>query len=83
MIICKTYIGQALDMRNNNVMLNKNTQGVKKCEAKKNQRLKALVWNLISIKNFYFTGQDVFPTMIGFVTLSYLSYSYLGMMQKR
>ena len=30
-------------MRSNNVALNKNTQGVKKCEAKKNQGLKALV----------------------------------------
>ena len=28
-------------------------------------------------KNFYFTVQDVFPTMIGFVTLGYLSYSYI------
>ena len=68
-------------------MLNKNTWGIKKCKAKKNQRLKALI--LARAKKFIATVanyllqtftikahnnlQGVFPTMIGFVTIGHLS----------
>ena len=66
------------------IYINKNTWGVKKCEAKKNQRPKALISVRAKkfipsqqfITNFYFKArsnlQGVFPTMIGFVTLGHL-----------
>ena len=42
------------------MILNKNTWGVKKCEAKKNQRLKALISNKAHNNNFYFKDTQQF-----------------------